>query len=724
MLNVTESVNGKFNIVLTDGYKSQLHDRGKVKTKSGSVNENAAGSKSSKPKLKQQITKGKSKRREERSNDGKVTKPSRLAAKFNGKTTQAQEISGDGSETADKTTAYVTKDDLAKLLESLTGKKIESDASVTRMGEVQQQSMPDEKKIPQSRNTNDDHIKSEEALTNENIQASGKPFNEQENIEAVALSQSDPEQNVASTVVTETLKPTAMRSSFAIGAPGLVTNNPHDDKADKHRQWVRGLEQQIQEKKEREMQFKRNQSVGVSLQMERKSEGVSLNKPTNQNNPVGSAISTISQQETDRSSTGHARGRALMNMLSDNETDKQRKKIFEHQKAIELQVEDRRRQKMEERERRLREEAIEDERVAKEREKLQKQFEEEMIKMKEKEEQAKRRAHVLQEGISKAFESAQQLKRDKRKNRMLESTTKGAGNVQESHEDDRINGTTIREQVILPDNALRRHPVVPPLNLRTSISPVDKPDKSNERSLSDFTMNVKRHSLCLPDTHEKTSYAEEETDKDKSGTLMNKWVDEDFGSCTTNREMNYDGDFRARSSSEFIVPFHRTASATLFRESLILREAPERGSINKIAETNSNLTDRKIVKKGRSVPEVHPTRTSRLREKRTDNKNASLTSRRKKREAERPQQIIQKPKSQIKSQNTSDDLVTNKYKNAASISEDDQMTNIPSHLLATFTPTAHQEKILEQLAALRKGLLMKDQEIKTKVFQIEYEIQA
>ena len=40
---------------------------------------------------------------------------------------------------------------------------------------------------------------------------------------------------------------------------------------------------------------------------------------------------------------------------------------------------------MEERERRLQEEAVEDERVAKEREKLQKQFEEEVIKMEEKE---------------------------------------------------------------------------------------------------------------------------------------------------------------------------------------------------------------------------------------------------------------------------------------------------------------------------------------------------
>lgn len=48
------------------------------------------------------------------------------------------------------------------------------------------------------------------------VQGSGKPSNDQENITAVAR-QSDPEQNVASTVMKETLQPTAMRSSFAIG---------------------------------------------------------------------------------------------------------------------------------------------------------------------------------------------------------------------------------------------------------------------------------------------------------------------------------------------------------------------------------------------------------------------------------------------------------------------------------------------------------------------------
>lgn len=239
--------------------------------------------------------------------------------------------------------------------------------------------------------------------------------------------------------------------------------------------------------------------------------------------------------------------------------------------------------------------------------------------------------------------------------------------MRESNEDDYcdIKGTTIRQQVVLIDDTPKSEPVVPPLeNLRTSISPMNKLEKSNKKSLSDSTLNLKRNY--------RTSYAE--ADKDESGTLMNKWVDEDFGSCTTNSELNYDGHSRTHLSNEFIVPFHRTASATFFRESLASGVATESGGINRIAETTVNLTERKAVKKGRSIPEVHPTRTSRLREKETNNKNTSLASRRKKREVERPP----KPKSLITSQNTSDDLVTNKHKNTSSISEDSQMTNIPS----------------------------------------------
>lgn len=48
-------------------------------------------------------------------------------------------------------------------------------------------------------------------------------------------------------------------------------------------------------------------------------------------------------------------------------------------------MEDRRQRKMEDRERLIREEVLEEERLAKEREKLHSQFQQEMLKMKEKE---------------------------------------------------------------------------------------------------------------------------------------------------------------------------------------------------------------------------------------------------------------------------------------------------------------------------------------------------
>ncbi|CAB3992651.1 Hypothetical predicted protein, partial [Paramuricea clavata] len=298
--------------------------------------------------------------------------------------------------------------------------------------------------------------------------------------------------------------------------------------------------------------------------------------------------------------------------------------------------------------------------------------------------------------------------------------------VKVSHEGGNFGKT--RGQQVSHDHSSRHQPednthVVPPLNLRTSISPVNKSNGTFSSRVSDPTLNVKRNSL-ISVRDVKTSYSE--ADKDRSETLINKWVNEDFSSFNTNREQNYDGHSKANLSNEVIVPFHRTASATLFRESLASQEVYESKNISELSEATGNLPDRRGVKKGRSVPEVQATRTSRLREKGTGSKNSSLTSRRKKHGVEGPQQTVQKSKPHIlTSEETSDDRFTNKYNNISSSGQGNETTSIPSHLLATFTPTAHQEKILEQLAALRKGLLVKDQEIKTRVFQInEYEIQA
>ncbi|CAB4025056.1 Hypothetical predicted protein, partial [Paramuricea clavata] len=332
MLNVTESANGKFNIVLSDGYRSQLHDRGKVKTKSDSVDNDSVGKR--KPRAKQQETQLKLKHNKERSNYAKGAKLSRVAAKFNGKLPDnkpkptVQKSGNSDSTPVNETTAFVTKNELAKLLETLNENNVDNVPAIQNDAPLDLQGPSNKITQLTQMNTKQDE-KTKEMNTNENFQVSEKVSNEPENF-APVVKENNPEETVATTK--ETIKPAAMRSSFAIGAPGLVTNNPHDDKAAKHRQWVKELEQQITEKKEREKQMKRNQSVDVTHRpIETERLGNSPNKQNNESHPLRTtAAVTQFQQETDRSGTGHARGRGLMSILSESEADKQRKKIIEH----------------------------------------------------------------------------------------------------------------------------------------------------------------------------------------------------------------------------------------------------------------------------------------------------------------------------------------------------------------------------------------------------------
>ena len=204
--------------------------------------------------------------------------------------------------------------------------------------------------------------------------------------------------------------------------------------------------------------------------------------------------------------------------------------------------------------------------------------------------------------------------------------------------------------------------VVPPLNLRSSISPINKSNEKLSSRISESAINVKRNSL-ISARDVKTSYSE--TDKDQSETLIDKWVHEDF---STNREQSYN-----QTSTEVVVPFHRTSSATLFRESLASQDNHE--DVNGPA---SKLTgnERKGIKNGRTVPEVHSTRTSLLRQKGTNNKNTSLASRRKNHGVDRGQQSLQKSKPT--SQKDHDDRIVNKYKDISSIPGETQTTTIPS----------------------------------------------
>ena len=217
--------------------------------------------------------------------------------------------------------------------------------------------------------------------------------------------------------------------------------------------------------------------------------------------------------------------------------------------------------------------------------------------------------------------------------------------------------------------------VVPSLNLKLSTSPVNKSNENVSSRLCDSKLNMKRNSfVSVRDV--KTSYSE--ADNNRSETLINKWVDEDFCSLTTNREQNL---FNEQApSGEILVPFHRTASATLFTESIASQDIPsEKGLSNDQQLTTGNSADRKVLRNGRLRPEVQSTRTSRLRETKLESKNTSFANRRKKHGVDRPQQTVQKSKQHKVSHEISNDQVdlSNKYKNT-SIDQGIATTNIPS----------------------------------------------
>ncbi|XP_048403853.1 coiled-coil domain-containing protein 66 isoform X6 [Stegostoma tigrinum] len=124
---------------------------------------------------------------------------------------------------------------------------------------------------------------------------------------------------------------------------------------------------------------------------------------------------------------------ALLDPAQIEERDLRRKKQLEHQKAIAIQVEERRRQKQLEEDQKREEEQKEELRLAKERERLRQQYEEETRAQREKEEFHNRKTNMLYETVQRAQEEAQ---RQKQEQRMRELVRKGhdISNLQKNEE--------------------------------------------------------------------------------------------------------------------------------------------------------------------------------------------------------------------------------------------------------------------------------------------------
>lgn len=229
-------------------------------------------------------------------------------------------------------------------------------------------------------------------------------------------------------VITSTT-PVAMRSSFAVGAPGVVKYETYQSKHDEKKKWLQDLEQQIKEKKEREAREKMQQ-----LQKEAKEESWNQTPTIPNESPpalsqaaASSAVTTKHEsplnvgasavlENSFRAGNLHARGHGLQSLgdMNQDELERKRLKTLEHQRAIKEQVEEKRRLKQEEKEKRLKEEAEKEKALTAERERLQKQYRDELKRREEKEDEARRRAEALQLSILQAHESAQQEKAAKR----------------------------------------------------------------------------------------------------------------------------------------------------------------------------------------------------------------------------------------------------------------------------------------------------------------------
>ncbi|KAK3731219.1 hypothetical protein QZH41_011195, partial [Actinostola sp. cb2023] len=241
----------------------------------------------------------------------------------------------------------------------------------------------------------------------------------------------------SSTSNVDTDLPVALRSSFAVGAPGLVTSDTQQRKRQEELKWKQDLEIQIEEKKERERQrkWKEEQEDLLNLSWNNKHTRPPPQNPTPSHViDAPSMVSDVQQQKANPDLTltqgsqdvtspllnaaldgslnkTHARGFGMYSMdpQSKTEADKKRLKMLEHQRAIQEQVEENRRRKQQERELRLKEEAVEEARLAKERDFVNQTFATEQRRKKEKEEEAKRVSEALQQSVLDAYEAAQQV---------------------------------------------------------------------------------------------------------------------------------------------------------------------------------------------------------------------------------------------------------------------------------------------------------------------------
>uniref|UniRef100_UPI00398EC4DD coiled-coil domain-containing protein 66 isoform X2 n=1 Tax=Pristiophorus japonicus TaxID=55135 RepID=UPI00398EC4DD len=345
--------------------------------------------------------------------------------------------------------------------------------------------------------------------------------------------------------------PAAIRSAFVVGEFAPLEHPFSAVKREQQKKWLQELDKQREEEKIRKLQEKLKYSEGDdhsrwamhfdSYQKKPNQQapvsvntcGSTLEKSPASGNGQQSVYSELQQFPAQavpalsqhNSSTGENTGSIVVDLGSElltntqkasflrsmtalldpaqiEERDLRRKKQLEHQKAIAIQVEERRKQKQLEEEQKRKEEQKEELRLAKERERLRQQYEEETRTQREKEELHNRKTNHLYETVQRAQEEAQ---RQKQEQRIKELVRKGhdISNLQKN-----VEGTISRMSCCTAPNRLVCEEVS---ELVGQIAmEKDSPRKDKGIQTEDFEMigkvtynaQVTDHSLlsCMPDT--------------------------------------------------------------------------------------------------------------------------------------------------------------------------------------------------------------------------------
>ncbi|XP_038668735.1 coiled-coil domain-containing protein 66 isoform X2 [Scyliorhinus canicula] len=247
--------------------------------------------------------------------------------------------------------------------------------------------------------------------------------------------------------------PAAIRSAFVLGESAPLEHPFSAIKREQQKKWLQDLDKQREEEKNRKLQEKLKYAEGDDHNRWAMHFDSYQKKPDPQTpvsvNTCGPALKKSSESRDLQqsalspalnhcnSSTGENAGNIGVDMGSDGlpnaqktsflrsmtalldpaqieERDLRRKKQLEHQKAIAIQVEERRKQKQLEEDQKRKEEQKEEFRLAKERERLRQQYEEETRTQREKEELHNRKTNLLYETVQKAQEDAQRQKQEQR----------------------------------------------------------------------------------------------------------------------------------------------------------------------------------------------------------------------------------------------------------------------------------------------------------------------